>query len=482
MEDHLGSALPRSLPADEHVDPAAVLATVEAIDGDPAVELHSLMVLRHGRVVAEGWWAPHTPERTRLVYSLSKSFTSTALAFALEEGLVDLDDTVVSHFPELDGDITDPGSRSITVRHVASMASGHDREMVDEALALDPHEPVRGFLMVPPDAPPGTLFAYSQPCTYALASIIQRAAGMPLSAYLRPRLLDPLGIGEVGWATWPPGREQGFSGLFARTEDIAKLGLLYLRRGRWGQTQLISEAYVEQATSRQVDNPDMENPDWRQGYGFQFWMARHGYRGDGAFGQFCIVLPEHDVVVATTGGTEAMQAVLDHLWTHLLPGLRDYRPEDGAQPELERHLRGLSLVPYAARTQPGGQEDWTSPFTVAPGTTFTSVRVERAGDGLEVTLAEPDNALTFPVGTDGWLESSPLDAHGDVVPVAASGGWGDDRTLRVEVVFLETPHRLRLTCSLPARTAEAAWHTTPLDGGRLATLHCPRRPAPISRG
>ena len=225
MEDPLGSALPRSLPADEHVDPAAVLATVEAIDGDPAVELHSLMVLRHGRVVAEGWWAPHTPERTRLVYSLSKSFTSTALAFALEEGLVDLDDTVVSHFPELDGDITDPGSRSITVRHVASMASGHDREMVDEALALDPHEPVRGFLMVPPDAPPGTLFAYSQSCTYALASIIQRAAGMPLSAYLRPRLLDPLGIGEVGWATWSPGREQGFSGLFARTDQVAKQGI-----------------------------------------------------------------------------------------------------------------------------------------------------------------------------------------------------------------------------------------------------------------
>jgi CubicO group peptidase (beta-lactamase class C family) len=475
MEDHLDPALPRSLPADQHVAPAALLATVDAIDGDPAVELHSLMVVRHGHVVAEGWWAPHTPERTRLVYSLSKSFTSTALAFALQEGLVGLDDTVVSHFPELADDITDPGSRSITVRDVASMASGHDRDMIDEALALDPHEPVRGFLMVPPDAPPGTLFAYSQPCTYALASIIQRAAGMPLSAYLRPRLLDPLGIGSVGWATWPPGREQGFSGLFARTEDIAKLGLLYLRRGRWGETQLIPEAYVVQATSRQVDNPDMENPDWRQGYGFQFWMARHGYRGDGAFGQFCIVLPEHDVVVATTGGTEAMQAVLDHLWTHLLPGLRDDRPEDSAQPELERRLRGLSLVPYAARPQPGGQEDWTSPFVVAPGTSFTSVGVNPVDGGLEVTLAEADNALTFPVGTDGWLGSSPLDSHGDVVPVAASGGWDDDGTLRVEVSFLETPHRLRLTCSLPARAAEAAWHTTPLDGGRLATLHCPRR-------
>jgi CubicO group peptidase (beta-lactamase class C family) len=133
---------------DQRLDPAAVLAFVDAVDADPAVELHSLMVVRHGHVVAEGWWAPHTPERPRQLYSLSKSFTSTALGFALGEGLVDLDDTVVSHFPELAEEITDPRVRSITLRHLASMASGHTRDMREEALAHDPQEPVRGFLMV----------------------------------------------------------------------------------------------------------------------------------------------------------------------------------------------------------------------------------------------------------------------------------------------------------------------------------------------
>src|ERR687889_2332576 len=103
--------LPRSTPADQQVDPGAVLAFVEAVDADPAIELHSLMVLRHGHVVAEGWWAPHTPERTRLLYSLSKSFTTTALAFALDEGLVDLDDTAVSYFPEFSDEVTDARSR-----------------------------------------------------------------------------------------------------------------------------------------------------------------------------------------------------------------------------------------------------------------------------------------------------------------------------------------------------------------------------------
>ena len=114
-----------------------MLAFLDAVEADPSVELHSLMLVRHGHVVAEGWWAPHTPERTRLLYSLSKSFTSTALGFALSEGLLDLDDPVVSHFPEFAADITDAGSRSITMRHLASMASGHDREMMQEALARD---------------------------------------------------------------------------------------------------------------------------------------------------------------------------------------------------------------------------------------------------------------------------------------------------------------------------------------------------------
>ncbi len=470
--------LPRGAPGDHGVDPRAVMAFVDAVEADPAVELHSLMVLRHGHVVAEGWWAPHTPERTRLLYSLSKSFTSTALGFALAEGLVGLDDTVVSHFSELDSDIADPRSRSVTLRHLASMASGHDRDMREEAVARDPREPVRGFLLVPPDREPGSVFAYSQPCTYTIASVIQRAAGMRLTEYLRPRLFDPLGIGEVGWATWPPGREQGFSGLFARTEDVAKLGQLYLRRGRWGEAQLLPESYVVQATSRQVDTPREENADWRQGYGFQFWMSRHGYRGDGAFGQFCLVLPELDAVVATTAGTEAMQAVLDDVWAHLLPGFGTDRSDGAAQAALEQRLAGLRLPACTATASPAHWQDWAAPFAVlhaaedpAP---LVSVRVAAGDRGLEVTLTEATNALTFPVGAGEWLVSTPHDAAGDPVPVAASGGWLDDRSLRVEVIFLESPHRMDVVCTLPGRTAEAAWRGVPLDGGTLRTLHRPR--------
>jgi CubicO group peptidase (beta-lactamase class C family) len=471
--------LPRDTPASQGVDPAAILGFLDAVDADPAVELHGLMVLRHGHVVAEGCWAPHTADRTRLLYSISKSFTSTALAFAVEEGLVGLDDTVLDHFPEYADEELSPYTRSTTLRHLASMASGHGREMWPEAVAADPMEPVHGFLMSPPEAAPGSVFAYSQPCTYTVGAAIQRRAGQRLSEYLRPRLFDPLGIGDVGWRCFPPGREQGFSGLFARLEDVATLGQLYLQRGRWGDEQLIPAAYVDEATSAHVPSPNEGKLDWSQGYGYCFWMARHGYRGDGAFGQFCMVLPEHDAVIAITGGTEAMQEVVDHVWEHLLPGLGAASIDEDAQDDLAERLRTLELPPREAGLEPASSPDWAGATFSAdgPGTGLAGAdfSIEVDADGrLNVTATEPDNALTFAVGSGEWLTSEPLDAFGDPVPVAASGGWVDDDTLRVEVVFLETPHRLDLECSLAVRTAHATWRTAPLDGGRLETLHRPR--------
>jgi CubicO group peptidase (beta-lactamase class C family) len=476
------SSLPRSTPVDQQVDPAAILGFLDAVGERPDIEMHSLMVVRHGQVVAEGWWAPYSAGRPQLLYSLSKSFTSTAAAFAQAEGLLDLDDAVVSHFPEFADEITDPRTRSVKIRHVAAMASGHTREMLPEAVTRDRDEPVRGFLLIPPDREPGTVFAYSQPCTYTLASIIQRNAGMPLTRYLRPRLLDPLGIGHVGWHTFPPGREQGFSGLHARTEDIAKLGLLYLQRGRWEGAQLIGERWVAEATSKQVANPDEANPDWRQGYGFQFWMARHGYRGDGAFGQFCVILPEQDTVIATTAYTLDMQAILDAMWAHLLPGLGTVSPGPGpAHDQLTARLARLELPACAGTAAPAAWDPWTSgPFTVTAGPTgaqvqpfLTSVEVAPQAGGWQISLNERANALTVPVGSGTWAVSDHADRNGETIPVAVSGGWLDDRTLRAEVIFLETPHRMDITCSLPGRTAEARWRHPPLTPSKLQHLHCP---------
>ena len=474
------SSLPRSTPSAQGVDAGALLAFVDAVDADPDVEVHSVMIVRHGHVVAEGWWAPHTAEQTRLLYSVSESFTSTALGFAVQEGLVALDDTVVSHLPDLADVATDDRTRAITLRDLAMMAAGHDHDMWPDALTVDHAEPVRGFLSIPPTESSGNWFTYSQPCTYTLGAIIQRRSGMTLTDYLRPRLLDPLGIGQVGWHAYPPGRQLGFTGFFARTEDIAKLGLLYLQGGHWEGRQLLPESYVHEATSAQVATPRQDTVDWQQGYGFQFWVSRHGFRADGAFGQFSIVLPEHDAVVAITAGTESTQQLLDHVWAHLLPAFDTMEPGTEAEATLVRRLGALGLATPSGRLAPEAAPGAVSgTFRLPdeererPGSRLTSVSLGWEGDSLQVTLEETRNSLTVRADHEQWTVTEPVDALKGTVPVAASYGWTDDGALEIQVVFLETPHRLTLRCSPADRSAHPSWNVVPLDNGGLATLHRP---------
>ncbi|MFH8901054.1 serine hydrolase domain-containing protein [Streptomyces coeruleorubidus] len=472
------SSLPADSPAAQGVDASGVHAFLDALEAAPEIEPHSLMIMRHGRLVASGWWAPYTPDRPHLLYSLSKSFTGTAAALAEAEGLLDFDAPVISYFPELEAEITDPRSRAMLVRHVASMSSGHERETVDEVYGLDKEEPVRGFLLLPPDRDPGTVFAYNQPATYTLAAIVQRVTGQPLTAYLRPRLLDPLGIGEAFWQRDRAGREIGYSGLHATTDAVARLGELYLRDGVWEGERLLPDGWVARATRPRIPTAgamgDVERQDWDRGYGYQFWISRHGYRGDGAYGQFCLVLPEHDVVIAATAATGRMQDYLNLVWRHLLPafGPEPLPGRDAADEALRERLAGLALPPAPGRPAPPDRaEEWAAAeFRTSDrgGPALSAGLVPGADGGWTLALTEGENRLDLRIAAESWtVAEKPL-------PTAVSGGWTDSGTLAVEVAFLETPHRLALTCSLADLSLTASWRTQPLGGGRLTSLRAPR--------
>jgi CubicO group peptidase (beta-lactamase class C family) len=173
----------------------------------------------------------------------------------------------------------------------------------------------RAFLALPVAHKPGTHFLYNTPATYMLSAILQKATGTDLMDYLRPRLFEPLGIRNPSWEKSRDGITLGGYGLKVTTEDIARFGQLYLRKGQWRGKPLVPAAWVAVATARQTSNGSSPTSDWEQGYGYQFWRCRHGaYRGDGAFGQFCIVMPEQDTVVAITSGTRDLQGVLDLVW------------------------------------------------------------------------------------------------------------------------------------------------------------------------
>ena len=472
------SPLPVSSPAAQGVDAAGIAAFLDAVEAAPTIEPHSLMIVRHGAVVASGWWAPYSRDRVHLLYSLSKSFTSTATGFAVAEGLVDLDRTVLSYFPELDAEITDPRSRSMLVRHVASMASGHTAEALGRAVTVDPVDLVRGFLLVPPERDPGSVFAYNQPNTFTLGAIVQRVTGQTLTSYLRPRLFAPLGIEDAFWQQDGSGREIGFSGLHANTDAIAALGQLYLDRGSWQGDRLLDERWIADATRSHISTAGEGNADWEQGYGFQFWQSRHGYRGDGAYGQFCLVLPEYDAVIATTAATPDMQLLLDLVWQHLLPAFGDIPGDGSGDAALAARLAALALpVPAGASEPPADRTRWTgATFTPAGGVCThqpTLSAVVLGADPWSVTLVETHSHLVAPLGAGGWAVTDAAGPSGPV-PLAVAGGWTDEGTLRAEVIFLDTPHRLVITCSLTSLTFEAGWATTPLGGDALHALHAPR--------
>lgn len=471
------SPLPESTPSRHGVDADGIGAFLDATRDN---ELHSLMIARHGHVIASGWWEPYGPDRPHLLYSLSKSFTSTAAGLAAAEGLLDLDAPVLSYFPELDADVTDPRSRAMLVRHIASMSSGHLADTWPAAPQADPDRPVRAFLRMPPDRDPGTVFAYNQSCTYTLATIIARVTGQPLLDYLRPRLFDVIGIGEAAWDEMPQGQALGFSGLYATTDAIARLGELYLRGGRWDGRQVIPAEWVAEATRKHIATLPDPTSDWGQGYGFQFWMSRHGYRGDGAFGQFCVVLPEQDAVVAITAGTEDMQGVLDAVWDHLLPafgassgGAGSGGAAEDADAALAKRLSRLRLRLPEASVSPGGSWPGSDsvPVILSPaggaGEALPSVRRVRVED-RKVTLFEDTLSVELPLAEGDWhVTEKP-------VPAAASGGWTGPDTLAVDIVFLQTPHRLSLECSLRDGTFSGRWHTRPLGGiDSLSRLRSP---------
>jgi hypothetical protein len=218
-----------------------------------------------------------------------------------------------------------PRAAEITVHHLLSMTTGHRSDTLEPAWALEPDDLVRGFLRLAPDEPPGARHAYDNTTTYLLTRMVERALGRTVPDLLAERVFGPMGVTDVTWERLRGGATFGFHGLYLTTEAIAAFGELLLRGGRWQGRQLVPAEWVALATRRHVGTHQFADgsreADWLVGYGYQFWMSRHGYRGDGAMGQLCLVVPESDLVVAVTAATWRTQVILDAVWDCLLPTL-----------------------------------------------------------------------------------------------------------------------------------------------------------------
>lgn len=464
--------LPRARPDALGIDPAGVSRFLDEVD-DRRQELHSLMVVRRGSVVAEGWWSPYRSDGVQLLYSLSKSFTSIAAGFAVADGLLSIDDLVLDHFPEVDRDTVDPRYRRMLVRHLATMTTGHLDDTlaraVDAAMAelSRPRTLSEGFFMVPLDGEPGSVFAYNNTATYLLGEIVRRRTGRSLTKLLGRRFYRPLGIQSHPWDTDPRGGELGFTGLHLTTESVARFGQLLLQHGRLDGSALIDPRWVRQMTRSQVDtNRPLSDPDWCRGYGFQVWMSRHGYLGDGAYGQFCLVLPEFDTVIVLTSATERMQDLLDAVWQRLLPAIDSVVQEDEAGcVALAERLESLALPAVSSRVVPMDSKTAYRFVAGASNAAFGSLQrltVTACAGGWQLDLELANRRTRLIAGDGHWQDGVLPGRRGPDVPVQLSGGWVGNARFNLEMIADQTSHRVSITGDVGAGTFSSSWNVVPL--------------------
>jgi len=463
------TSLPRSVPEAEGVSSEGILAFLEAA-ANSRHEFHSIMFVRHGKVIAEGWWEPYKPGLRHTLYSTSKSFTSTAVGFAVSEKLLTVHDKVIPFFPEDLPDSVSDFLADMTVRDLLSMTAGQDPDPTFSVAAMDSNW-VKAFLAIPVVNDPGTKFLYNSLATYMLSAIVQKVTGGKIIDYLGPRLFEPLGIEGMDWETDPRGINTGGWGLRVKTEDMAKFGQLYLQNGEWNGKQLLPASWIEEATTSKIDQaPDAsqatrDSSDWLQGYCYQFWRCRNNaFRADGAYGQYIIVMPEQDAVIAITSESSPdMQDQIDLVWKYLLPAMqKDILPENSSMAAaLKQKLDSLTLPPPpAGNISPLVSQISGKTYVFESNDRFMeSINFHFMEDMCHITLKIDKTDYSLAFGAGKWITGETtkrgpnllrlVRAHYEGLPpsiVAAGYGWKDENTLDLVLRYTESPHTETISC------------------------------------
>jgi CubicO group peptidase (beta-lactamase class C family) len=444
--------LPRSSPEDEGVDPSAIAEFLEAVE-ESSHEFHSLMILRNGKVITESWWGPYGADLKHTMYSVSKSFTATAIGFAVDEKRLSLEDKVISFFPDKLPDSVSPHLQALSIQNLLTMSVGHGQDPTGKVVSSDNW--AEAFLNVPIPNPPGSKFLYNTAATYMLSAILQKVTGETLLDYLTPRLFRPLGISDVDWESDPHGINTGGYGLRLKTEDMAKFGQLFLQKGQWQGKQVLPVEWVEEASSvKIIQDPDapkekVNQSDWLQGYGYQMWRSRHNsFRADGAFGQYILVLPELNAVIAITSETKDMQGLLDLVWEYLLPAFDQGNLSE--DPKLASALANLARDPLVSEPNQVKELEVDGQWFERENKSF----MVDFRDGITVlNLKTGEKHFQFSFGSGKWVlgetdRKGPYLVAGakgylsglEPFKVAGSYAWSDELTLELQVRYIESPH------------------------------------------
>lgn len=460
------TSLPRKSPESQGVMSEGIRNFLKATK-ESGLEWHSFMLVRHGNVVAEGWWKPFEAANKHTLYSLSKSFTSSAIGFLVNEGKITVNDQVISFFPEHTPANASENLKAMKIKHLLTMNTGHHTDSMPDIRAKPDQNWVKSFLEKPVEHEPSTFFMYNTGATYMLGAIVHKVTGQTLEEYLEPRLFKPLGITGYDWEKSPQGLNTAGYGLRVSTEDIAKFGQLYLQKGQWHGKQLLPAAWVEEATGKRTTSQAGDN-DWSQGYGYQFWRCKPGfYRGDGAYGQFCMVMPEQDAVLVMTCESFNLQKTMDVAYQTILPALKNEKlPENSSElTALNAEIAALSLpIPKGKTSSPVMSKYSDKVFNVeknAFGLTQIGFGLFEDAGVLRVNYGDGMEKVGF--GWEKWKVNpnkrrNPFSANPIVVPsrIASTATWLDDNTLQINFKFVDQVHGDKLTVKFEGNNVTVA--------------------------
>jgi hypothetical protein len=449
----MGTYLERVNPAGVGLSGNAILNYVGKLQAS-GTEMHGFMIARHAKICAEGWWKPYSPGLIHGLQSLTKSYTATAMGILMLEGRATLDEKIIDILPEFMPDKKSDNLKALTIHHLLCMGAGNN-SMQDRTR----RNWLNDFFTSDFPYSPGSRFYYSGVVTSVLGAVIRQKTSQGLMDYLRNRLFNKIGIDadRLKWIEHPDGLEYGGGGLFARTEDNLRLGQLYLNGGLWHGERILSDEWIKAATSKQI-NTDHEIPaDNRVGYGYKIWMCRPSgvYRFDGAHGQFVIIAPDLDMVIAINQMAEGpvAQETLDITWQYLaeaqgsdlgdirlaamMSSLSLPRTEYGSVPQLYRFTkdRTFQFSRNEVSLFPGDYKMLS--YKVPEGIEQITFSEKRGEVVAEISCN--NRFFVLHISLDGIDRLSMLHVADDLPEmVYASGVWLNDDTFKITVRYLET--------------------------------------------
>lgn len=414
------------------------------------VQIHSLLLICNGYVVADATFYPYDGQTVHDMASVTKSVMTTLIGITVDQGKLDLDDPMLSFFPDRAIANLDGAKERITVRHLASMSSGLDCTREGDELTLQEMQASPDYVQFVLDRKvawePGSHFVYCSPAIHLLSPILQQATGMTALAFAQQYLFGPLGIREAMWERDLQGYYDGWGDLSLNPHDMAKIGLLFLQKGQWEGQQIVSRKWVEEATKAQIGSPDGDEDP----YGYGWWMSpdmEGVYRADGRGGQYIFILPDWNMILVTTGGGFN----IDEIAESLLASFTDLENPLPANPDglarLEAAIAAVAQPPSAKPVAPLPEV-----AQAISGQTYVFGPNPAELDSMAIEFDGSAEAIAH-VGVSGWpVESWPVGLDGvyrfttglDGRPLALRGGWTDAQTFVFEYEGITTNDHILL--------------------------------------